>query len=288
MGRGFPFHFFGAGEAGYFEFVGATVVLRRRPSAAERESIEQAAAAYLRGGVKAKGKLVRLFAGEEGGAFVRKHTADRINRSIDAWLKRCHKVVPIVAVFRAEDHEAGGTELSEWHWWSVNELEEVAAKLEGIPSGLVDRDMLAAVRELPSRRAPKKKTAKKATAKKKATKKKAPKKKAFVWSSPPKKGQRVKLVDGSKVGHLNTASKRRPVKGSVTWVGTSKLSGRSRYGIKLDDGGSNWEFVDEGEIIPIDDKPPARAPKKAAKKTAAQAKPGAGKKKSRSKKSARS
>lgn len=268
MGRGFPFHFFGAGEAGYFEFVGVTVVLQRRPSATERESIEQGAAAYLRGGVKAKGKVIRLFAGEEGGAFIRKHTPDRINRSIDAWLKRCHKVVPIVAAFRAEDHEAGGTELSEWHWWSVSELDEVAAKLEGVSSGLAGRDMLAAVRELPLRplRPSRKKTAKKKTAKKKA----------FVWSSLPKKGQRVKLVDGSKVSPSNRTSKRGPVTGGVMWVGTSKLSGRLRYGIKLDDGGLNWEFVDEGEISPIDDRPPARVPKKAPKK------------KSRSKKAANS
>lgn len=285
MGRGFPFHFFGAGEAGYFEFVGVTVVLQRRPSATERESIEQRAAAYLRGGVKVKGKVVRLFAGEEGGAFIRKHTPDRINRSTVAWLKRCHKVVPIVAAFRTEDHEAGGTELSEWHWWSVSELDEVAAKLEGVSSGLTGRDMLAAVRELPLRPS-RTKTSKKA-AKKKTAKKTAKKKQAFVWASPPKKGQRVKLVDGSKVGHLNTASKSRPVKGNVTWVGTSKLSGRPRYGVKLDDGGSNWEFVDEGEIIPVDDKPPARARKKAAKKTAVRA-TGTGKKKSRSKKTARS
>ena len=270
MGRGFPFHFFGAGEAGYFEFVGVTVVLQRRPSATERESIEQGAAAYLRGGVKVKGKVVRLFAGEEGGAFIRKHTPDRINRSTVAWLKRCHKVVPVVAAFRAEDHEAGGTELSEWHWWSVSELDEVAAKLEGISSGLTGRDMLAAVRELPLRRPPtktaKKKAAKKKAAKKKTAKKKTAKKKAFVWSSLPKKGQRVKLVDGSRVSPSNRTSKRGPVKGSVTWVGTSKLSGRPRYGIKLDDGGSNWEFVDEGEIMPIDDKPPGRVRKKAAKK----------------------
>lgn len=270
MGRGFPFHFFGAGEAGYFEFVGVTVLLQRRPTAAERESIQQAAAAYLRGGVKAKGKVVRLSAGEEGGAFIRKHTPDRINRSIDAWLKRCHKVVPVVAVLRAEDHEAGGTALSEWHRWSVSELDAVAPKLEGVPSGLVDRDMLAAVRELslpgPSKKAAKKTVAKKAS-KKKVAKKKASKKKAFVWSSPPKKGQRVKLVDASKVTLPNRRSKRGPVKGSVTWVGTSKLSRRPRYGIKLDDGGENWEFVDAGEISPIEDKPPAK--KKSRPKTVA-------------------
>ncbi len=53
----------------------------------------------------------------------------RFNADIDAWLEFTNNKSPILVAMRAEDEEAGGTVLSEWHHMSVTALPKVVADL---------------------------------------------------------------------------------------------------------------------------------------------------------------
>jgi hypothetical protein len=56
----------------------------------------------------------------------------RFNEDIDAWLTAAHRHCPVLAAHRAQDTEAGGTELSDWHAWSVQRLPELLPALEPV------------------------------------------------------------------------------------------------------------------------------------------------------------
>lgn len=265
MATAFAFPFFGAGDAEYFEFVNVLVVLTRNPTKSERAEIVAGAPAVLQAGVKFVKHRITVFAGEEGGGFIRKHGSERINRALETWLKRCHKQVPILAVFRPEDLEASGTVFSAWHDWSLEQLGAIERKLGGIHAPIGDTDLVEAITaqaEASRRRQRAKKPTprKKVVAKAGRTAKKPVVDNATVMaaaraqdrSAALKKGQKVRLVDGIKVGHLNRSSKRRPIRGVIKWVGTGKLTGAPRYGVQIERMGSHWEFFDGHLVMPID------------------------------------
>ncbi|MFE7113437.1 hypothetical protein ACFU98_45195 [Streptomyces sp. NPDC057575] len=61
----------------------------------------------------------------------------RFNEDIDAWLTTAHRHCPVLAAHRAEDGEAGGTELSHWHTWSVQRLPHLLPALEPVAAACV-------------------------------------------------------------------------------------------------------------------------------------------------------
>ncbi len=54
----------------------------------------------------------------------------RFNADIEAWLRHMHSVVPIVAVVRTPDGEAGGTDFSDWHRESHSMLPAVLSAFD--------------------------------------------------------------------------------------------------------------------------------------------------------------
>jgi hypothetical protein len=151
----YPFAFFGAGEATYFEWAEVCVRFAREPSAAERAAIEGRIPPPLRAGGEQgeawEGPL--LIAGSDQHAhmwIIEEYPADdgdeddvggglpfaaqsrvrRFNEDVEAWLRFAHEQCPILAAYRGEDGESGGTELSAWHDWSVAHAGEVLAALD--------------------------------------------------------------------------------------------------------------------------------------------------------------
>lgn len=109
---GFPFAFFGAGEAGYYEDVRLQVVFLAVPSKEVRGRIEAGIPRPLAPIRWAKRTLVF---GTEDFALVGMQRHDTLNAAIDRWLLEAHAHAPIDFAFRAEDGEGGGTRFSEWH-----------------------------------------------------------------------------------------------------------------------------------------------------------------------------
>src|SRR5690606_22737941 len=58
---------------------------------------------------------------EERFFFAKDSQVHAFNQDIEAWLRYSHEQCPIRVAFRAEDYESGGTELSDWHEWSVKQ-----------------------------------------------------------------------------------------------------------------------------------------------------------------------
>ena len=67
---------------------------------------------------------------ESGFSFADAELVSLFNADIETWLHKIHAICPIVFACRAEDSEAGGTELSEWHKESVARTQEVLEYLQ--------------------------------------------------------------------------------------------------------------------------------------------------------------
>jgi hypothetical protein len=140
MGDQPQFPFFGAGDATYFEWAEVHVLFARDPSTAEKKSIAAGVPAPLRDSITWKGRHLTVASGqqvhadisrawpngklarEDGCIIAENGQVTRFNEAIDRWLQDAHRVVSIVAAFRHEDLESGGTPLSEWHRWSLKQL----------------------------------------------------------------------------------------------------------------------------------------------------------------------
>lgn len=176
----FPFPFFGAGEAAYFEWTELHVELMRAPSLDEQREIADRVPGPLRETIEiedthvmvASERFVHLGIAESyelggdadddgsdpgvepdddfddddydfGSAsatrqgrlfFAHDDQVRAFNRDIEGWLRFIHELCPVRAAYRAEDHDAGGTELSEWHHASVRDLGILLPWLEQIAS----------------------------------------------------------------------------------------------------------------------------------------------------------
>jgi len=158
---GFAFPFFGAGDASYFEWAEVHVYFAKEPDAKAKKAIKKKVPPPLRDAIAWQGKELMVASGQfahmtmaetypaSGGKkgkpgervldeegfdedgefggdgrffFARSEQVDAFNADIEAWLQYAHSLVPIVAAFRAEDLESGGTKLSRWHTWSMAQL----------------------------------------------------------------------------------------------------------------------------------------------------------------------
>ncbi|MEU4829567.1 hypothetical protein [Streptosporangium sp. NPDC023615] len=150
--RHFPFPFFGAGEAGYYMWAEVHVRFAREPTASQRAAIADTVPAPLRGALDwCEGRQLMVSSGLSlHGAVVRSYPAagdsDRIdddgwlhaapsriaglNADIEGWLLRIDRECPVLAAYRAEDPDGGGTRLSDWHAWSLARLPDLLPELE--------------------------------------------------------------------------------------------------------------------------------------------------------------
>lgn len=154
----FPFPFFGAGDAAYFEWAEVHVLFGRTPSDKERAAIEARVPPPLDCSwegpelMVSSDQFVHLAIAEHYPAdakdedegmewdrwfFAAPSRVRRFNEDIEAWLTYAHDRTPILAAFRREDGEAGGTQLSDWHTWSLDRLPEVFPALEPIIASFV-------------------------------------------------------------------------------------------------------------------------------------------------------
>jgi tetratricopeptide (TPR) repeat protein len=155
-----PFPFFGAGEASYFEWAEVHVLFTREPSKTEKRKIKQNVPLALRDSFDWEGPALMVASDQfahvaiaeqfardddddddededdddddddEGRWFFASSAAvTRFNEATEAWLREAHEVCPILLAFRREDGESGGTELSDWHDWSVRSLPELLPAL---------------------------------------------------------------------------------------------------------------------------------------------------------------
>lgn len=54
------------------------------------------------------------------------------NQDIERWLFEIHQISPILIAYRPEDNESGGTDLSPWHDWSVQSIEDLIPQFEDV------------------------------------------------------------------------------------------------------------------------------------------------------------
>lgn len=148
--RGFPF--VGAGDASYFEWAEMFVAFKKPPAKAVAAAIAKRVPPPLRDTIEWNGRVLWV-ASEQGvgrtiaAAYGKQKSKPtklttqsqfkvapssaygRFNADIDAWLEFANTKSPILVAMRAEDEEAGGTALSEWHHKSVTALPKVLADL---------------------------------------------------------------------------------------------------------------------------------------------------------------
>jgi len=146
-----PFPFFGAGDARYFEFADLAVRFAKVPRGKKRTALLANVPEPFREGVTIKGRhlvacspdyvhlpIMETYDADPGDEdelgnrfeFAASSRVRRFNEDIERWLRELHAVVPIVAVVRTEDGEAGGTDLSDWHTESIGRLDTVLADFE--------------------------------------------------------------------------------------------------------------------------------------------------------------
>jgi hypothetical protein len=89
-----------------------TVVFRKAPTAAQRRAIEAAIPAPLALAGWAKRTL---HVATDDYALTGVDDVRPFNAAIERWLRACHDIAPIDFALRPEDHEGGGTALSQWH-----------------------------------------------------------------------------------------------------------------------------------------------------------------------------
>lgn len=149
--QNFPFPFIGAGEASYFEWAEVHVEFAREPSEREKAAIAERVPPPLRDSIDFTGTHLLVASDqfahmsmaetyeaseddreeeddieedeyEERFFFAKDSQVHAFNQDIEAWLRYSHEQCPIRVAFRAEDYESGGTELSDWHEWSVKQV----------------------------------------------------------------------------------------------------------------------------------------------------------------------
>lgn len=162
------FPFFGAGNAGYFEWFEmwvwfASPVPKTKRSALKKlapaigviewphDDLLQIVAADIQGQLvtnygtaKAKKRMGAYrkkletdeeadpWGGDSDEVLAMGDEQDRFNKALDAWLIGIHALQPILFVARREDLEAGGTTLSAWHKRSLAQLPAIEAKVASV------------------------------------------------------------------------------------------------------------------------------------------------------------
>lgn len=138
----YPFPFVGAGDARYFERAWLFVRLKRAPKKSEQAFIAEHVPPPFRWLLNVSGHYLTVACEEtlhleiidtyeaddgdsddEGGrvTFAAPSRVHRFNEGIEHWLRAVHEVTPIVVAVRPQDGEAGGTDFSDWHHWSLSQ-----------------------------------------------------------------------------------------------------------------------------------------------------------------------
>jgi hypothetical protein len=148
----YPFPFFGAGRAEYFEWGDLYVWFEKPPPRSARAALKRAIPEPFRGDVAWAGPV--LYPGN-GDQFINLHICNayaslgdddddddddddsrwgplpnnKQSRAFEAdivqWLHDLHRKHPIAFVARRHDWEAGGTKLDAWHRWSLGRFADV-------------------------------------------------------------------------------------------------------------------------------------------------------------------
>lgn len=162
----YPFPFFGAGDASYFEWAEVHVRFSRPPTRTEKAAIGKRVPPPLRDSIDWEGEQLMVASGQfahivisdayaadpndkssaddddedfdedgEYGSrffFAKTSQVTKFNEDIEAWLQFAHTKCPILCAFRHEDGESGGTKLSAWHKWSMKQLPPLLPRLEAL------------------------------------------------------------------------------------------------------------------------------------------------------------
>lgn len=155
----YPFPFFGAGDAAYFEWATMTVYFKNTPTGEMRDRIiELAPPPFDLSEYDFKGRLLEAMSDQfihasaaeaydgeldEDTMLTDDEAFDRFNEHIERWLRQIHEICPIAFALRPEDDEAGGTDFSKWHFWSKDQL---PALLESLSTG--DEELQDALSEI--------------------------------------------------------------------------------------------------------------------------------------------
>jgi len=179
MGEPPQFPFFGAGDATYYEWAEVHVLFARDPSARALKAIAEGVPVPLRDNIKWNGRHLMVASDqfvhlhiaetwpdpkqkknrpsdtidEEGNAtFVASDgQLDKFNMDIERWLKETHEACPILAAFRDEDVESGGTQPSAWHKWSMKQFRRLWKSLKAFPRNEESREILVAIAAVAAR-----------------------------------------------------------------------------------------------------------------------------------------
>ncbi|MDJ1466808.1 WGR domain-containing protein [Xanthocytophaga flava] len=170
--RDFPFPFFGAGYGRYFEWAEILVRFVTQPTYEQIEKIIQLAPAPIKPTKDdftgrmlhaASEQFVNLYiqAAYEGSPFkieditpgkaipytdksdlysATPHALDAFEQDIEGWLLEIQQFCPIEFVFRREDWEAGGTNLSAWHRISLESIPELLEQWQQDPNTYTQSD----------------------------------------------------------------------------------------------------------------------------------------------------
>lgn len=151
---GIPFPFFGAGDADYFEWADLHIYFTRDPKPAEKKALTRTVPPPI-GDVKWEGRHLYLSSDQGVGRQIQAAYSrpakqptsltwasrfkipdapklSAFNADQERWLLEAHDIVPILAAFRRQDWEAGGTRLSQWHTLSLPSGEAVLAELKPV------------------------------------------------------------------------------------------------------------------------------------------------------------
>ncbi|MCX5748026.1 MAG: IS66 family insertion sequence element accessory protein TnpB [Proteobacteria bacterium] len=147
-----PFPFIGAGEANYFEWADLHVNFARAPKPAERAAIVKRVPVPLADSADWEGTHLYVASAQGVGRVIHAAYArppkrptgltttsrfkiagssrtSRFNADTERWLEQAHAIVPIVAAYRRQDWEAGGTTLSAWHLDSLKHVPAILKQL---------------------------------------------------------------------------------------------------------------------------------------------------------------
>lgn len=154
----YPFPFFGAGDAEYYEWAGLTIRFKQAPTEKEQKQISTGAPKVWE--PKDHGYHGRILSvisdqfvnrwieeayGQEGEGeddpfeedsefYASDAAKTAFEKDIERWLTEIHRICPIEFVYRSEDGEAGGTALSAWHDHSVEQTRQLTAQWGADPA----------------------------------------------------------------------------------------------------------------------------------------------------------
>lgn len=153
----FYFPFIGAGEATYFEWAEISVVFINEPDQNQKKLIAanvplpiddilwESNALCAGSDQFTHVHIANTYSTEENSDPPPQENGDNqrwffatdsqvalFNQDIERWLFEIHQISPILIAYRPEDNESGGTDLSPWHDWSLQSIEDLLPQFEDV------------------------------------------------------------------------------------------------------------------------------------------------------------